>query len=188
MSDWLYGRRRAPRTRRIWRSVVMTILVMATVLVLGKITGGSSGTDASRTGDAAPTRTTAPPPPAFAPISVQTEDPGNTLFGGAGVVDCATCDGGARVRYIIGVNRVVVRATANVAGTRTVTVVYETDVPRLLKVSINDGLPYVTTVDGTSWEAPRRLTFTATIPAGEVNVALFNEEGAAPDVDKVTIT
>ncbi|WP_432839007.1 hypothetical protein [Dactylosporangium sp. CA-092794] len=127
-------------------------------------------------------------PPAFVPISVQAEDPGNTLFGGAGVVDCSTCDGGARVRYITGVNRVVVRANANVAGTRTVTVVYETDGPRMLKVSINDGPPYVVTIDGTSWEAPRRLTFTATIPAGAVNVALFNEQSAAPDIDKITIS
>ncbi|WP_432837413.1 hypothetical protein [Dactylosporangium sp. CA-092794] len=259
MSDWLYGRHRAPRGRPIWRSVAQTVLVVATALALGMVMAGSSGTETPRTtetgtpevapppaadvaapadhipasgapdglgpatlaadtsaipppasaagapaangvvtgavGGGAPTRTTAaapppppPPPPAFAPISVQAENGGNTLYGGAEATGCDTCDGGARVRYVGGENRVVIHATANVAGTRTVTVLYETDGVRILKIAINDGSPRVVRLDGTSWTAPLQLTFTATIPAGAVNVSFFNDEGPAPDVDKLTIT
>ena len=47
--------------------------------------------------------------PSFTPISVQAEDPGNTLSGGAAIVACATCEGGYRVRYLCASCRLVVR-------------------------------------------------------------------------------
>ncbi|NLU79484.1 hypothetical protein HCA58_14050 [Micromonospora sp. HNM0581] len=124
-------------------------------------------------------------PTTFSPVSVQAEDPGNSITGGAAVTSCGTCDGGARVRYL---GRVVVYLDVPTAGTRTVTVTYESDGARELKVAINNAAPSSFQVSGTSWQLPRTLQFTAAIPAGRVAVTLYNDTSPAPDVDKVTIS
>jgi hypothetical protein len=128
------------------------------------------------------------PSPTFIPVSVQAEAPGNSVLGGAEVVSCDTCDGGARVRYIAGARELIVYGNANIAGTRTITVSYETDGARTLKVSINGGTAGSLAVNGTSWVTPLRVSFTAAIPAGGISLTFFNDSGPAPDVDKVTIS
>ena len=135
-----------------------------------------------------PATVAARPPARFTPITVQAEDPGNTLTGGAAATDCATCRGGGRVRYLCTACRVVVRATVPVAGARTVTVVYEADGRRALKVSVNGGEARTWPVTGPGWETPRTLRFTADLPAGPLRLALFNDETSAPDVDEVVIS
>lgn len=135
-----------------------------------------------------PTSSATRPPARFTPITVQAEDPRNTLTGGAAATDCATCRGGGRVRYICADCRVVVRATVPVAGARTVTVVYEADGRRSLKVSVNGATPRTWPVTGPGWETPRTLKFTADLPAGPLRLSLFNDESAAPDVDEVVIS
>jgi hypothetical protein len=157
----------------------------ATVSPAAALTGTAP---AANTGGVATTQATATPSPTFTPISVQAEASGNTLTDGAAVVSCDTCDGGARVQYVFLGRKVIVYATANIAGNRTVTVTYETSGPRTLKVSINGGAVNSFDVDGTSWVTPLRLSFTAAIPAGSISVTLTNDDGYAPDVDKVTIT
>jgi hypothetical protein len=129
-----------------------------------------------------------PPPARFIPITVEAEDPRTVLTGGAAPTDCDTCHGGGRVRYICATCRVTVRATLPVAGRRTVTVVYEVDGPRLLKVSVNDGPATDHRVTGPDWATPRTLRFTADLPAGPLRIALFNDESPAPDVDAVVIS
>ncbi|MFD0746256.1 hypothetical protein ACFQ1L_33705 [Phytohabitans flavus] len=109
----------------------------------------------------APPRTQGPPPkPApprtsapvrFSPVSVQAEDPDNTISGGARVTSCATCDGGARVRYL---GTVVVYLNVPTAGTRTVTVTYEASGEREITVAINSAAPRTFTANGTSWVLP----------------------------------
>jgi hypothetical protein len=128
------------------------------------------------------------PPARFTPITVQAEDPGNTLTGGAVATDCVTCRGGGRVRYVCLACQVVVRATVPVAGARTVTVVYEADGRRALKVSVNGAAARTWQVTGPGWETPRTLRFTADLPAGPLRLALFNDDTAAPDVDEVVIS
>ncbi|MFC0527160.1 hypothetical protein [Phytohabitans kaempferiae] len=123
-------------------------------------------------------------PAPFTPVSVQAEHPANVLDGGAAVTACASCDGGGRVRFL---GRVVVYLDVPVAGTRTVTVTYESDGSREMKVAINNGSPRTFPVSGTSWELPRTFRFTAAIPAGRVAITLYNDTSPAPDVDKVTI-
>ena len=130
------------------------------------------------------TKAAAAPAATFAPIAVQAEAAGNTLSGGAAEVDCATCDGGARVRWI---GRVDVHLTVAVAGTRIVTVEYESDGNRGLAMSVNGASPVVATVTGTDWTTPKSLRFTVSIPAGSVDLGFYGEGGNAPDLDKITV-
>jgi hypothetical protein len=124
----------------------------------------------------------------FTPISVQAEDPRNLLTGGAAVSACATCDGGYRVRYLCQGCQLIVRTTLPVSGVRTVTVVYESDGLRTLKISINAAKPLIFTVAGQEWTTPLTFHFTAELPAGSLLLAFYNDEGPAPDIDKIVIS
>ncbi len=130
---------------------------------------------------AAPAPTTRGPA-VFRPVTVQAE--AATLSGGAVAVDCATCDGGARVRYL---GRVGVTVPVPVAGPRTVTVVYEADGVRSLAVTINGTRATVVTTSGSGWTVPRTVTFTVAFPAGTVNVGFEQGDGNGPDVDRISI-
>ncbi|HTJ37564.1 MAG TPA: hypothetical protein VL738_30405 [Dactylosporangium sp.] len=126
-------------------------------------------------------------PAGFAPISVQAEDPANRLTGGASVVACATCRGGHRVRYLCPDCALEVRVTLPVAGARKVTVWYEVDGPRSIKVSVNGGPARTWPVNGPDWTVPRSFDFTADLPAGEVRLRLYNDDAPAPDLDEIVI-
>lgn len=127
-----------------------------------------------------------PATPGFTAVSVEAEAPGNLLGGDAGVVDCATCDGGARVRYIDDVNYLEVYVTLPVAGTRTVTVRYESDGERKAAVQVNGGPVTVYPVAGSGgWETPATFTFEAHLPAGR-NTLRFS--GHSPDIDRIVLS
>jgi hypothetical protein len=126
-------------------------------------------------------------PAQFAPFSIQAEDPANRLTGGASVVACATCRGGHRVRYLCPACALEVSFALPVAGSRKVTVWYEVDGPRSLKVSINGGAARAFPVDGPDWSAPRSFDFTAELPAGQVRMKLYNDDSPAPDLDEVAV-
>ena len=127
-------------------------------------------------------------PARFTPITVEAEDPRSTLSGGAAVTDCATCRGGHRVRYLCLTCRVVVHATVPVAARRTVTIVYEADGDRAIKVRINDAPARTLQVTGRDWTTPRSVQFTAELPAGAVRLSFYNDEAPAPDLDQVVIS
>jgi len=127
-------------------------------------------------------------PVRFEPITVEAEDPHNNLSGGAAVTVCGTCRGGHRVQYLCPACRLVVRATVPVSGRRTVTVVFETDGSRSIKVSINDAPAGSWTVTGEGWTTPRSFRFTADLPAGPLRLSLYDDESPAPDVDEVVIS
>jgi len=202
------------RGQRVRLTLLLVAIGIATVvvppLVLGRKTAGPASSPTSAGAAApqvagsgrpatalasgvplqAPTSASATPsrsPRPFAPVSVQAEDPRNTLVGGAQVVDCPTCDGGARVRYVGAENKLVVIATVPVAGPRTITVVYECDGTRTVRVTVNGGNPIVTDVTGTSWTEPRTVQLTTPVAAGEARI-MFSNSGPAPDIDKVTLS
>jgi hypothetical protein len=127
-------------------------------------------------------------PARFTPITVEAEDPHSTLSGGAAVTTCATCRGGHRVRYLCFTCRLVVHATVPVSGRRTVTVVYEADGDRVIKVRINDAPARTLPVTGPDWTTPRSVQFTADLPAGPLRLSLYNDETPAPDLDQVVIS
>ena len=132
--------------------------------------------------------TTSAAPASFTPIAAEAEGAGSVLTGGAARTDCPACHGGGRVRYVCNSCRVTVRATVPVSGRRTLTVVYEADGPRFLKVSVNDGVPRTYPVTGPGWDTPRSFHFTADLPTGPLRVSLFNDESPAPDIDAVLIS
>jgi hypothetical protein len=113
---------------------------------------------------------------------VQAEDPANVLGGGAKVTACATCEGGARVRYL---GTLAVPIEVPTAGRRTVTVHYTCDGERELQVAINGGTPTAQWVTGTDWATPRTFRYTATLPAGRSTLTILN---GGPDIDKITIS
>ncbi|MGI5243788.1 hypothetical protein [Dactylosporangium sp. CA-139066] len=126
-------------------------------------------------------------PAQFSALSVQAEDPANRLTGGASVVACATCRGGHRVRYLCPECALEVRFALPVAGTRKVTVWYEVDGPRSLKVSVNGAAARIWPVNGPDWSTPRSFDFTADLPAGQVSLRLYNDDSPAPDLDEIAI-
>jgi hypothetical protein len=149
--------------------------------------GGASATESGTVGAPA-TALAGAPTPSFAPISIQAENPGNTLVAGAELVECRTCDGGARVRYIGGDNKLVVVGTVPVAGSRTITVVYECEGARVVRVIVNGGSPVTIDVIGPNWTTPRTVKFTANVAAGPLRLTFFNDKSPAPDIDKVILS
>lgn len=145
-----------------------------------------TGARGAETG-AAP-RTTPPAPSAtaekFTPVTVQAEDPRNQLTDGAATTTCTTCDGGARVRYI---GALTIYADLPTAGNRTITVTYECDGNRGIQIT-TDNRTWTFTVNGTSWETPKTLTFNAYLPAGRNALLFENDNHPAPDIDKLTIS
>jgi hypothetical protein len=128
------------------------------------------------------------PPGEFRPIVIEAEAPGNIFPGGASVIECVPCHGGYRVRYIFGPDRLTLKADVPTGGTRTVTVVYESDGPRVIKIDVNGVFVLEKAVTGTGWEVPQTMTFTTGIPAGVVSISTYNDESPAPDIDAITIS
>ncbi|WP_432974639.1 hypothetical protein [Dactylosporangium sp. CA-233914] len=150
------------------------------------------------TGVPSPTASGSPRPPSprasagagvFKPITIEAEAASNTLTGDADVVSCATCYGGARVRYLGGRSgaKVVVHLNMPVAGRRTLAVDYEVDGHRKVKISINNADPFVHDITGSSWHEPVTIVSDVMIPAGAVDLALYNDEAPGPDIDRITI-
>ena len=201
--ETLPGHRRSRRRRSQWLGLAVVIagIAVATIVVPPLIAPRHHPRSAasSPTPPAGPTNSAAVQPAAsassdggetarFAPITVEAEDPHNILSGGAAATPCATCRGGRRVRYICDTCQVVVRADVPVAGRRTVTVVYEADGDRSLKVSVNDGPARTWPATGSDWTTPHAFHFAADLPAGPLRLTLFNDESPAPDLDQVVIS
>ncbi|MFY1672088.1 hypothetical protein ACN27G_19305 [Plantactinospora sp. WMMB334] len=146
---------------------------------------GAPRTTTPKTAASKTTGTKSSPSTGSGTVSVQAENSTNAITGGAAVAACSACDGGARVRYL---GHVTVYLTVPTAGTRTVTVTYEVDGQREIKVTVNNAAPRVFTVTGTSWDIPKTFRFTAAISAGRNAISFYNDAGGSPDIDKVTIS
>ncbi|GIF45655.1 hypothetical protein DFJ67_0711 [Asanoa ferruginea] len=188
--DTLPGRHRPSRRQWLGLAVVTAGVAAAAVGVPPLITPHHDPPPAAApvVPPAASTPVVSPSIARFVPITVEAEDPRNTLSGGAAATECATCRGGARVRYLCIDCRVTVRTTVPVAGRRTVTIVYESDGYRTLKVSVNGAPARTWQVKGADWTTPHSFRFTADLPAGPLRLTLFNDESPAPDVDQVVVS
>jgi len=186
---------RPSRRRSQWLGLTaVTVAIAVAAIVVPPLITPHHRAQPPAVASAAPSTSLAQPvaatssPARFAPITVEAEDPHNTVSGGAAATECATCHGGGRVRYICLACRVVVRTTMPVSGRRTVTVIYEADGPRSLKVGVNDARAAGWPVTGPGWTTQRSFHFTADLPAGPLRLTLFNDESPAPDVDAVIIS
>ncbi len=138
---------------------------------------------------APPAKTTAPTATRFSPITVHAADPANIRVG-ARVIDCPTCVDGSRVGYIGGPNTLAVRITGvPQAGERTLTVVYETEQPRTLKVAVDGGPARELTLSGAqSWLIPVHVSVRLRLPKGTCWIRFFNDTGSAPDINTITVS
>ncbi|WP_191838317.1 hypothetical protein [Catellatospora chokoriensis] len=134
-----------------------------------------------------PARTIAPA--AFGPVTVHAADPANIRVG-ARVIECPTCVDGSRVGYIGGPNTLAVRiAGVPRAGEWTLTVVYETEQPRTLKLAVDGGPVRELTLAGArSWLIPVRVSVRLRLPKGDCWIRFFNDTGSAPDINTITVS
>ncbi|MEV4413769.1 hypothetical protein [Catellatospora sp. NPDC049609] len=125
----------------------------------------------------------------FRPITVHAADPANIRVG-ARVIDCPTCVDGSRVGYIGGPNTLAVRITGlPQAGQRTVTVVYETEQPRTLKIAVNGGpVRELALAGASSWLIPVEVSVRLWLPKGACWIRFFNDTGSAPDINTITVS
>jgi hypothetical protein len=128
-------------------------------------------------------------PLAFQSITVHAADPAN-IRTGARVIECASCRGGSRVGYIGGPNMLAVRvAGVPTAGNRTMTIVYETEEPRMLKVAVNDGTAQTRQLAGAaSLLIPATTSLEVFVPAGDSWIRFFNDTGSAPDINEIVLS
>jgi hypothetical protein len=127
-------------------------------------------------------------PPRFEPMGIEAENGLSVLTGGATRLACPTCSGGSRVGFVGCGGEIVVVTKLVASSLRTVRVTYETDGARELHTKINDFEVDVRSLDGSSWEVPLPFEFTATLPAGPVQIGFYNDASSAdPDIDRVDI-
>ncbi len=90
--------------------------------------------------------------------------------------------------YVGGPAYVLLTANVPSSGTRTIRVTYTTDGDRQLRTRLNGVQVDIRWLDGTSWDDPYTFEFTATIPAGAMQLMLYNDVSPAPDLDRVVIS
>jgi len=112
-----------------------------------------------------------------------------TLNGSAVVAACATCSGGAKVRFIgnNSANYATLTVNAATAGTEQLTVYGEVDGTRSFFVSVNGGTGAELPMTGTSWSTPASTTMNVTLTAGNNTIRFYNNGANAPDLDKITV-
>ncbi|WP_432842674.1 hypothetical protein [Dactylosporangium sp. CA-092794] len=136
----------------------------------------------------APVSSAAAPSPAVEVISRHAAD-GANLRKGARIIECPSCDGGRRVGYIGGPNTLAIRVDGvPAAGERTLVIVYETQDPRTLKVAVGDGPVHTLALSGAAdYLIPARTRLTVYVPAGTSWIRFFNDEGSAPDINRIEL-
>ncbi|NUR57390.1 MAG: hypothetical protein HOV87_01555 [Catenulispora sp.] len=115
------------------------------------------------------------------------------LAGGAKVLTCAACSGGARVGYLGGTGTVTMKnITVAGAGAYPVTIAYTNGAATSLKVMLKVNGGASTTFTGAptaNWDTPANGTITLNLAAG-TNSILFSNTGTTgdiPDIDRITV-
>ncbi|MFB4300377.1 DUF4832 domain-containing protein [Actinomadura sp. NTSP31] len=121
--------------------------------------------------------------------TVEAEDPGNTLSGGAVVASCTGCSGGAKVGYLgNGGTLTFNHVTTGVAGSHTLTISYASAEARSATVRVGNGT--ATTVGLPSsggWDTVATTTLPVTLTGGDNTITIAGPGGWAPDIDKITV-
>ena len=123
----------------------------------------------------------------------EAEASSSALAGGAKVVTCSACSGGARVGYLGGTGTLTMHnITVSAAGNYTVTVAYTNGDTTSLKImlSVNGGTAVTFTGAPTAnWDTPATATITLALAAGSNSILFSNTRttGDVPDIDKITV-
>lgn len=121
----------------------------------------------------------------------EAEAAGNTLAGGATVAACGGCSGGSKVTGLSGGGSVRFNGvTATAAGNHTVRLDYAATAGSTAQVRVNGGSPVTVSFPSTGGAtATATVTLGLGLNAGTSNtVTVTGTSGAAPDIDRVTIT
>jgi spore germination protein YaaH len=123
----------------------------------------------------------------------EAEASSSVLAGGAKVVTCAACSGGARVGYLGGTGTLTMKnITVATAGAYIVTIAYTNGDATNLKIMLGVNGGAGTTFTGAptaNWDTPANGTITLNLAAG-TNSILFSNTGTTgdiPDIDKITV-
>ncbi|GLY31931.1 hypothetical protein Kisp02_52960 [Kineosporia sp. NBRC 101731] len=122
-------------------------------------------------------------------MTINATDGGNTRTD-VQAVACPTCAAGSRIAYLAGAAGLTVPVTGvAVAGTRTLTILYESDGPRDLYVSVNGGADqHLAGLPGRGdWETPAGTTLRINLKKGSNTLLFHNPVGPAPDLDQFSI-
>lgn len=147
----------------------------------------ASATDAPSDAPSTTESTEAPAVPQAQPVHIAASDKANkrTLVSS---VDCGTCVSGSRVIGVGLLASLTVPVNVDSAGSRQLTIAYETRLQRELYVSVNGGSSQKVTAAGTgSWETPGWVSVTVELQQGENSVKFHNPLGLAPDLDLITV-
>ncbi|GLY31934.1 hypothetical protein [Kineosporia sp. NBRC 101731] len=126
--------------------------------------------------------------PATQPVTLAASDPGNQRFL-ASSTGCPTCASGSRVIGIGLLATLTVPVEVDTAGSRQLTIAYETLRERDLYVSVNGGSSQKITVAGTGgWETPGWTSVTVELKPGKNQIKFHNPLGLAPDLDQITLS
>jgi hypothetical protein len=116
---------------------------------------------------------------------------GTTLSGGATIVPCATCSGGARVDNLGNGASVTFTVTAPSTGSYSLKVYYTNGdtQPRTANVSVNgDATPRSFTGTSTgSWDTVANVVVTVPLVTGSNTVRFYNDTAPAPSIDRIEL-
>ena len=123
--------------------------------------------------------------------SFEAESSSNTLAGGAVVISCSACSGGARVGYI-GAGGTLTFNQINVASAGSYPVVFaytQAESSSLTgDISVNGGSVQAVGFANTgSFDTPANKTVTLNLAAGSNTIEISNPSADAPDIDKITV-
>src|SRR6266545_1421066 len=119
----------------------------------------------------------------------EAEDSQNQL-GSAGLTGCGRCSGGEKVRNIGGAPDAFVvfpNVTVDKAGEYTLFIDYTVNGDRSFFVSVNGGTPVEAPVSGLGNATPQTTTVRVTLQAGSNTIKIFNDNAAAPDLDRLSL-
>lgn len=125
----------------------------------------------------------------FEEITIAASAAGNRLRG-ATVADCPSCATGRRVQGLgRGHTLVVPLHDVPEAGTRILTIVYESDRPRPLYVGVGDQPPRLLQLTGNGDRStPARTSLAIELPAGDTDLKFFHPSLPTPDLDQIRIS
>lgn len=118
----------------------------------------------------------------------EAEDSRNRI-GSAGITSCASCSGGLKVRNLGGSVNAFVQldnVMVGVAGTYTLFIESTVNGTRSFMVSVNGGAPVEVSVTDVGNTTPRTSTLQVQFQAGANTIKIYNDQDAAPDLDRVS--
>jgi hypothetical protein len=130
-------------------------------------------------------------PGAAGPTSYEAEAPGNTVAGGASVVSCSGCSGGAKVGNLGGTGTLTVNnVNVAVAGTYLMQLAYvDGDSSRTAVITVN-GRSFQLPLSGSNdnnWGVAQTVTVPVQLNTGANTIEFGNPTDYVSDIDKITV-